>query len=173
MSYIEASKRKLSEVQMNENDFIVSKTDSNNTIIYVNKAFCDISGYSESELIGESHDIVRNEQMPLSIYDLMREHLQAEEEFFGYFLNKNKNDTYYWTLINVTPCYDNNNLSGYFAARRAPSSNALKVIKPLYQKMLEIENSSPEEQKLPLSSAILWQAITKEYKTYAEFVLSL
>lgn len=161
------------EIRMREDDFIVSKTDVDSRITYVNKAFCDISGYSETELIGQNHDIVRNNLMPHGIYNLMWEHLQAEEEFFGYIVNRNKDGSCYWTLINVTPFYENNTLAGYFAVRRCPTEAALKIIKPLYKSMRDIERTASAEQLLPLSSSVLWQAITKEYQSYAEFVLSL
>jgi len=173
MTPIELTPDSTREVCMKEDGFIVSKTDVDSNITYVNKAFCDISGYSEAELIGKNHDIVRNNLMPHGIYNLMWEHLQAEEEFFGYIANRNKDDSYYWTLINVTPFYENNTLAGYFAVRRCPSKSALQIIKPLYKNMCDIERTSSAEQLLPLSSSILWQAITKEYQSYAEFVLSL
>ncbi|GEM_PF-655545 len=173
MSFANIAPSTTNEVRLREDDFIVSKTDTDSTITYVNKAFCDVSGYSEAELIGKSHDIVRNDLMPHGVYNLLWEHLQAEEEFFGYIVNRNKDGSCYWTLINVTPFYENDKLEGYFAVRRCPSESALKVIKPLYKKMCDIERTASPEQLLPLSSSILWQAITKEYQTYAEFVLSL
>lgn len=158
---------------MRPDDFIVSKTDVNSIITYVNQAFCQMSGYQEDELIGQSHDIIRNSLMPHGIYNLMWEHLAAEEEFFGYIVNRNKDSSCYWTLINVTPFYENDKLAGYFAVRRAPTEAALAVIKPLYKEMCTAEKNASPEQRLPLSSAVLWQAITKEYQSYAEFVLSL
>lgn len=162
-----------SEVSMRSNDFIISKSDQDRKITYVNQAFCQISGYREEELIGHTHEIVRNNLMPHGIYNLMWEHLQAEEEFFGYIANRNKDGSCYWALINVTPFYENEKLAGYFAVLRAPSDGALAVIKPLYKSMCEAEYDAPSEQGLALSSAVLWSAITKEYQTYAEFVLSL
>ncbi|MBL4799664.1 MAG: PAS domain S-box protein [Oleispira sp.] len=161
------------EVILPEDAFIVSKTDSESCMTYVNQSFCEVSGYSENELIGQSHDMVRNDLMPHGIYNLMWEHLKAEEEFFGYIVNRNKDNSHYWALINVSPCYEKNTLTGYFSVRRAPSNQALAIIKPLYQSMRQAEKSASPEQRLPMSSAVLWQAITKEYQSYAEFVLSL
>jgi len=161
------------EIILPEDAFIVSKTDHDSCITYVNQSFCQISGYTENELIGHNHDIVRNDLMPHGIYNLMWEHLKAEEEFFGYIVNRNKDNSYYWTLINVTPFYDQGKLSGYFAVRRAPSQESLAIIKPLYETMCKAEQDAPSELLLPMSSAVLWQAITKEYQSYAEFVLSL
>lgn len=161
------------EIILPEDAFIISKTDSENCITYVNQSFCEVSGYSESELVGQSHDIVRDDIMPHGIYNLMWEHLKAEEEFFGYIVNRNKDNSYYWTLINVSPFYEKNKLTGYFSIRRAPSNQALAIIKPLYQSMCQTEKAATPELQLSMSSAVLWQAITKEYQSYAEFILSL
>lgn len=161
------------ELQMKESDFFVSKTDLKSHITYANQGFCQITGYKESELIGINHDITRCSLMPHGIYNLLWEHLRAEEEFFGYIANQNKDGSYYWTFLSVTPCYENNKTSGYFAVQRMPSQAALDIIKPLYQEMCTIEKNAEPAHLLPLSSAILWQAITKEYQSYAEFVLSL
>jgi aerotaxis receptor len=173
MSSQESRQHSPSEISMKTDDIIVSKTDAESRITYVNQAFCNMSGYRENELIGQTHNIVRNVSMPHGIYNLMWEHLNAEEEFFGYIVNRNKDDSFYWSLINVTPFYEGTQLAGYFAVRRAPSENALNVIKPLYKNMFDVEKNSPLEQRLPLSSAVLWDAITKEYQSYAEYILSL
>jgi PAS domain S-box-containing protein len=162
-----------SEVKMKEDDFIVSKSDSDSKITYINKNFCQMSGYRENEIIGQSHELVRNNLVPLGIYNLMWEHLKAEEEFLGYIVNRNKDSSYYWALVNITPYYENKKVVGYFSVLRAPSEAALNIIKPLYESMRDVERNASAAQGLPLSSAVLWQAITKEYQSYAEFVLSL
>jgi PAS domain S-box-containing protein len=164
---------RIDEITLPEDALIVSKTDSKGCIKYVNQQFCELSGYAESELIGKSHNVVRSNLMPRAIYNLMWDHFKKEEEFFGYIVNRNKDNSFYWALINVTPCYRDEQLAGYFAARRSASPEALKVIKPLYESMLQAEKTASEEQLIPMSSAILLQTITKEYQTYAEFVLSL
>jgi len=161
------------EIILLEDAFITCKTDINSHLTYVNKNFRQLSGYTENELICQHYNIVRHDLMPHGIYNLMWEHLKAEEEFFGYIVNRNKDNSYYWALINVTPFYDQEKLSGYFSVCRAPTPESLNIIKPLYQTMCKTEQDATPELLLPMSSAVLWQAITKEYQSYAEFVLSL
>jgi PAS domain S-box-containing protein len=161
------------EVFMQDNDFLVTKTDLDSRIIYANSAFCEQSGFSEQELIGHYHNVVRHQDMPRGIYNLMWEHLQSGQEFFGYIKNVTKDGSSYWTLANVAPYFDEDTMLGYCSVRRAPTKTAIEKIVPLYKKMKQAEQEVERDQQLSVSSAVLWQAITKEYQTYAEFILSL
>ncbi len=161
------------EQKVKEEHFLVSKTDLKSHITYINQEFCQVTGYKISELIGQNHAIFRCSLVPHGIYNLLWEHLKAEEEFFGYIANQNKDGSHYWSFINVTPYYENDEICGYFAVQRMPTKEALDIIKPLYQEMCKIEKDADPALLLPLSSAALWQAITKEYQSYAEFILSL
>ncbi|RUM57476.1 MAG: PAS sensor protein, partial [Nautilia sp.] len=49
---------------MDENDFIVSKTDTKGFITYCNRIFVDMAGWSRNELIGANHNIIRHPDMP-------------------------------------------------------------------------------------------------------------
>ena len=55
------------EKVMRENDFIVSKTDLKGRITYGNEIFIEYSGYSESELLGAQHNIIRHPDMPRGV----------------------------------------------------------------------------------------------------------
>ncbi len=52
------------EVELTEGETLVSKTDTNGVITYCNRAFQEISGFSESEILGKEHNIVRHPDMP-------------------------------------------------------------------------------------------------------------
>ena len=52
------------EVQLDAQSLIVSKTDLKGQITYINRDFLQISGFSEDELIGRSHNIARHPDMP-------------------------------------------------------------------------------------------------------------
>jgi PAS domain S-box-containing protein len=57
------------EVEFNRDIIIVSETNENGEIIYINEDFCKISGYSKKELIGKPHNIVRHDFMPMSTFN--------------------------------------------------------------------------------------------------------
>ena len=75
------------EKLLSEQDFIISKTDTKVCITYCNRTFIDISGYSEKELLGSQHNIVRHPDMPKVVFYLLWESLNQGKEFFGYVKN--------------------------------------------------------------------------------------
>jgi PAS domain S-box-containing protein len=129
-------------IEMKEGDFIVSKTDLKGRLTYVNKIFMEMAGYTEEELLGKPHNIVRHPDMPKTVFKLLWDMVQNGEEIFAFVVNKTKNGDAYWVFANVTPSYDvNDRLIGYYSVRRKPSDKALEVIKPLYAQMLTAEKS--------------------------------
>lgn len=128
--------------EMKENDFIVSKTDLKGRITYVNKIFMEMAGYTEKELLGQPHSIIRHPDMPKAVFKLLWDMVQNGNEIFAFVNNKTKDGGNYWVFANVTPSFDaKGNLIGYYSVRRMPNPAALDVIKPLYTSMLNAERS--------------------------------
>ncbi|CAA6812291.1 MAG: diguanylate cyclase/phosphodiesterase (GGDEF & EAL domains) with PAS/PAC sensor(s) [uncultured Sulfurovum sp.] len=97
---------------------IVSKTDLKGIITYVNKMFCDVSGYTEKELIGRSHNIIRHEDSSVDIFENMWETIQAKKIWKGILKNKHKNGDAYIVNATILPILDaNNNILEYVAVR--------------------------------------------------------
>ena len=157
-------------VELQENDFIVSKTDTKGRITYVNKIFMDIAEYTEEELLGKPHNIVRHPSMPKAVFKLLWDRVQNKEEIFAYVINKTKNNNEYWVFANVTPSLDvNGNIIGYYSVRRKPKQSALDVIKPLYQAMLSAEATGGVDAGVKL----LEKTLSEKGATYDEFIISL
>ena len=128
--------------QMDKNDFIVSKTDLKGRITYTNKIFMEMGEYSEKELLGQPHSIIRHPDMPKAVFKLLWDMVQGKDEIFAFVINKTKNGNDYWVYANVTPSLDENGkLVGYYSVRRQPNPKALDIIKPLYAQMLQAEKS--------------------------------
>ncbi len=158
------------EKHMNENDFIVSKTDLKGKITYVNKIFMEMAEYSEEELLGAPHNIIRHPQMPKAVFTYLWDTIVKQEEVFAYVLNKTKNDNEYWVFANITASLDERgNLVGYYSVRRQPNQKALETIKPLYAKMLEVEKSSGVDA----SFKILTDILEEKGVGYDEFIISI
>lgn len=97
---------------------IASKTDLKGKIIEVSKAFCEISGYKEEELIGQAHNIVRHPDSKKEIFKDIWETISKAQVWEGEIKNRKKNGEYYWVKARISPMYDKNgNIIGYASIR--------------------------------------------------------
>ncbi len=155
---------------MQENDFIVSKTDIKGRITYVNKIFMDMAEYSEEELLGNPHNIIRHEDMPKSVFKLLWDTIQNKQEIFAFVINKTKSNDSYWVYANITPSYDSNNkIVGYYSVRRMPNLSALEIIKPLYKSMIDAEKIGG----LNAGTKILTDLLYEKGVSYNELIISI
>ena len=87
---------------------IVSKTDANGFITYVNDKFCEISGYKKDELIGKAHSLLRHPDMESSVFENMWKTIKVDKKpWFGTIKNKAKNGTAYYVDSVINPIFDN------------------------------------------------------------------
>src|SRR4051794_38246850 len=91
------------EVFFDKDSFIVSKTDLKGRITYANKAFCDIAGYAEGEVIGQPHSIIRHPDMPRAIFKVLWDAIAEGREVFAYVKNMCRGGDHYWVFAHVTP----------------------------------------------------------------------
>ncbi len=130
------------ETNIQTDDFLVSKTDTKGKITYANPSFIKVTGFSEKELLGKPHSLIRHQDMPKIIFKLLWEEISNKREIFAYVKNMSKDGGFYWVYANVTASLDDRrNIIGYYSVRRKPNPKALEVIKPLYEKLLSLENS--------------------------------
>ena len=83
------------EVELRDDTLIVSRTDLKGQITYINKDFLDISGFTEDELIGKAHNIVRHPDMPAEAFADFWTTLKAGRPWTGYVKNRCKNGDFY------------------------------------------------------------------------------
>ena len=163
-----------SEKLMRENDFIVSKTDTKGRITYGNRIFIEFSGYSEEELLGTQHNIIRHPDMPRGVFKFLWDTLGAEKEVFAFVKNLAKDGSFYWVFANVTPSYDaQHNVNGYFSVRRQPNPAAVKTVSGLYAQMLEEEKSAGPKNACEASINLLTNFLNQQGTTYEELVIAL
>ena len=162
------------EKPMRENDFIVSKTDLKGRITYGNEIFIEFSGYSEAELLGAQHNIIRHPDMPRGVFRFLWESIAAGNEVFAYVKNMAKDGSFYWVFANVTPDYDAaGNIIGYLSVRRAPKRSALPVVEALYKTMLDAERNAGAKDACDASLALLTEALNEKGMSYEELVHTL
>jgi PAS domain S-box-containing protein len=162
------------ERKMREDDFIVSKTDLKGRITYGNRIFIEFSGYSERELIGAQHNIIRHPDMPRGVFKLLWDTIQAKNECNAYVKNMAKDGSFYWVFANVTPDFDRDgNVTGYFSVRRKPSAAAVATASELYRAMLEAENRAGTRDAIGASTRILNDLLAEKGLSYDELVLAI
>ena len=121
------------EVQLTDQHLIVSKTDLKGSITYVNKDFLDISGFSEAELIGQPHNIVRHPDMPAEAFEDLWRTLDAGRPWTGYVKNRCKNGDFYWVLANAAPIWEGSRIVGYMSVRRAVPRDVIAEMERVYR----------------------------------------
>ena len=159
---------------MREGDFIVSKTDLKGRITYCNRIFIEFSGFTEAELLGEQHNIVRHPDMPRGVFKFLWDTLEQKKECFAYVKNMCKDGAFYWVFANVTPDLDpQGKVVGYFSVRRKASPEAIGVVSALYKTMLEEERRAGPKEACDASLAVLGQVLKQKGVSYEQLILSL
>jgi PAS domain S-box-containing protein len=163
------------EKVMAQDDFIVSKTDLKGIITYCNRIFMQMAGYSEQELLGAPHNILRHPDMPRIVFKLLWDTIQAKREINAYVKNLSKDGSFYWVFANITPSFnESGGLIGYFSVRRKPRPEAVQAITPIYRALLEAEKRAGDGQEgMQASLALLTKTLADKGVSYDEFVLGL
>lgn len=159
---------------MREDDFIVSMTDLKGRITYGNRIFIEFSRYSEAELIGAQHNIIRHPDMPRAVFKLLWDKIQNKEECFAYVKNMAKDGSFYWVFTNVTPTFDQSgNTTGYFSVRRKPKLSGVQTASAVYAAMLEAEKKAGPANAIAASTKILVDILNEKGLSYDELVLAI
>jgi len=162
------------EQVMRENDFIVSKTDTKGIITYANRIFIEFSKYTEDELIGKQHNIIRHPDMPRGVFKLLWDTIGQGNEIFAYVKNMSKDGGFYWVFANVTPSYNQQgNVVGYYSVRRKPKQESIDICSGLYQAMLEAERKAGPKYAMDASLELVTGILADKGVTYEEFILSI
>ncbi|RTL03392.1 MAG: PAS domain S-box protein, partial [Neisseriaceae bacterium] len=155
---------------MRDDDFIVSKTDLKGRITYGNQIFIEFSGYSQQELLGAQHNIIRHPDMPRGVFKFLWDTLAQHQECFAYVKNMSKDGGFYWVFANVTPSYDEQGqVDSYFSVRRKPSRGAVDAVAGLYQLMLEEERRAGPKDACAASLALLVGLLQQKETDYESF----
>ena len=164
------------EVFFAKDDIIVSKTDLKGRITYANQTFCQIAGYSEAELLGQPHSIIRHPDMPRAVFKLLWDTLAEGREVFAYVKNMARNGDYYCVFAHVTLSFDHNKkIVGYRSSRRVPDRKIVETaIMPVYAAVLQEERRHHNGQAaLSASFKLVVDVLQSKKLTYDEFIFSL
>ena len=125
------------EYPINDDTLIVSTTDTKGRITYINPTFIEVSGFSEEELIGKAHNIVRHPDMPPEAFEDLWNTLKQGLPWTGLVKNRRKNGDFYWINANATPLLENGKITGYLSVRTKAPRTAIEQATPIYRKILD------------------------------------
>lgn len=156
-------------------EIIVSKTDLKGRITYANQIFLKIAGYTEAEVIGKPHSLIRHPEMPRAVFRYLWETIAAGREVFAYVVNRAKNGDHYWVFAHVTPTFDAaGRIIGYHSSRRVADRSAVRTVSMLYADLRQVEaRHATAAAAADAGLAALRAKLESLQVGYEEFVFSL
>jgi len=125
------------EYLLQDGESILSTTDLQGRITYINQDFIRASGFTEDELIGSPHNLVRHPDMPSEAFADMWATLKDGLPWTGMVKNRRKNGDFYWVLANATPMRQNGNIVGYMSVRVKPTRQQVDQASKIYARLRE------------------------------------
>ncbi|WP_178861765.1 methyl-accepting chemotaxis protein [Thiomicrorhabdus cannonii] len=123
------------EVDISGLGTLVSKTDLTGTIVEVNDAFVEASGYTREELIGQPHNLLRHPAVPKAVFKDMWQTIQAGKPWVQVVKNLTKEGHYYWVEANVIPRVQDGKIIGYLSVRKPIDASRKQQAERFYQEV--------------------------------------
>ena len=141
------SARRLSRV-VEQTSTSVVMTDLEGNITFVNRGFCQTSGYEEREVLGKNPRVLKSGEMPASVYKEMWEALSHGRPWRGELQNRRKDGEIYWESAVIAPFTDEvGNVTHYVAVKediteRKRAEKALESANAALEKSNEIAQTA-------------------------------
>jgi PAS domain S-box-containing protein len=116
---------------------IVSATDTKGLITFCNPDFIEASGYSEAELMGAPHNILRHPDMPAVAFKDLWDTVAAGHPWSGLVKNRRKNGDHYWVRAYASPIKTDGQITGYLSIRAKPGREEIAGAEALYKEIRE------------------------------------
>ncbi len=123
------------EIKVLESQNILTTTQPEGKIKYINQDFLDISGFSEEELINQDHNIVRHPDMPAVAFKGLWSTIKNHQSWLGIVKNRSKNGNHYFVSAFVTPIIKNGSIFEIQSVRTKPTKDAIDRAGILYPQL--------------------------------------
>jgi aerotaxis receptor len=120
------------EYPITDDTLIVSRTDTKGRLTYFNDEFVAASGFTEAELMGQPHNIIRHPDMPPEAFENLWTTLQAGKPWAGAVKNRRKNGDFYWVLATASPLRENGQITGFTSIRTKLPSDQRREAEHVY-----------------------------------------
>ncbi len=123
------------EILLEEGQTLVTKTNLKGIITYANADFIKVSGFSEQELVGKNHNVVRHPDMPPEAFQDLWDTIKAGRPWRQLVKNRAKNGDHYWVEAQVTPVTKAGQVVEYMSVRSRPTREQIDEAQALYRKI--------------------------------------
>ncbi len=132
---------------------LLSTTDTRGIVKYASKDFCEVAGYTQEEIIGQPHNIVRHPSMPPAAFQNLWDYIKSGRSWMGIVKNRTKDGGFYWVNAFASPIKINGQIAEYQSVRTIPDRNAVERADKIYPQLLA--GKTPSALKMPRTR--LWQ----------------
>ena len=130
-----------------EKSNIISKTDIEGIITFVNDEFCKISGYTRSELLGQNHNIIRHPDVPESTFELLWETIKSKKTYKGTAKNLAKDGSVFYVNTTIIPILDEDENIVEFVAIRYDVTKEVFYKEELLRREVELKELNATLEK--------------------------
>ena len=121
--------------ELQDGTYLISQTDLRGVITSVNPAFVAISGFTQEELLGQPHNLVRHPEMPEAAFRDLWETVQRGELWQGVIKNRCKGGDHYWVDASVSPLREGGRITGFVSVRSKPTPTQIREAEALYARI--------------------------------------
>ncbi len=167
---IDITERKRMEERLSQLGTAVEKspasiviTDPSGRIEYVNQKFCDLTGFTVGEALGENPRILKSGHHSREFYEGLWSTIGAGHEWRGEILNRKKNGALYWEMVSISPIFDDGGNIIHFVAVKEDITDLKRAMEELVKTGNELRRSNETMQEdLQIARRVVDALIQKE-----------
>jgi len=127
---------------------MVTITNGEEKLLYVNKLFCDTTQYTKKELIGSKpHELLKSDLHDQKFYDDIWNTIKNGHVWRGNVKNKKKDGSFFWSLTTIMPFLDQSGKPYKFIAIRKDITNQKQLEEQLTESLKELEKAAKEKEE--------------------------
>lgn len=135
------------EVLLAAGDNLLTTTDLKGAVTYANPAFERISGYTQDEMLGKNHNLIRHPHMPALAFEQMWATIKSGKSWMGLVKNRCKNGDFYWVNAYVSPVMRQGRIIEFQSVRTKPDDQQIAGAEHCYARLMN--NRAPLALRLP------------------------